>query len=562
MTKRLLTLVCAIVLSYCSFAQVLTKLEGTDAAPLSKISKNGKWASGTVQDFGAFCYDIAAGRLSIFEGLYYADDISGNGIMVGSENDMASICIDGQWIALPLPADKTVVESCARGISDDGKVIAGYISFEGEPRMPYVWTLQPDNTYNVAALPCDNKKDFTDRNPQGIDPLLCSTKGDTIGGRMVDWTGSICLPVYWAKDNAGVWQYHLLGKDVVFKAGAVIPSIPDPELPNAMAYFTPQDSLTYNAAVEAYKAGEITENPAWNKQSYITNSDSIAKYNEAAKEYNDIIDIVNEKSIELYSLLTNKYIDVFSLVMSGNGNYLASICLQVNPNAGPEPLMEGEEPSSHNFPMVFDLKTGKCLFKDFVLDGMIDGVTDNGDIFYATPNMERTRTSFVIPGGTNDNVELTEWVKRQTDGKLDMKPDFLFTYEGWDPSISAPVMVEDSLIVGDVRPSANGRILLGTFMNPVDGSPFVYIVDMDAPSDIKKMNADSGISVYPNPATNVLHINGQAENVRVLDLAGRLVYESSSASNTIPVSTFGKGTYLVKITSSGKVTTHKVLVTD
>lgn len=561
MIKRLLTFICAIVLSYCSFAQTLTKLEGADLAPLSKVSKNGKWACGTLESFGSFCYDIKAGRLSVSEGLYYADDVSGNGVMVGAENEMASICKDGEWKALPMPVDKTVFESYARGISDDGKVIAGFISLENEPRMPYVWTLQSDDTYKVEALPCD-KKDFTDRDPLGIDALLCSTKGDTIGGRLVDWTGSISLPVYWAKDNAGVWQYHLLGKDVVFKEGAVIPSIPDPVLPNAMEYFMPQDSITYNEAVAAYKAGEITENPAWNKEKYITNPDSIAEYNAAAQVYNDIMVIVGEKTNELYSLLTQKYIDVYSLTMSGNGNYIAGICLQINPNAGPEPLMEGDEPLERNFPIAFDLKAGKCLLKDFVLDGMIEGVTDNGDIFYGTPNMERTRTSFVIPGGTNENVELTEWVKRQTAGALDMRPDFLFSYEYDDWETGNHIVIEDTLIVGDVRPSANGRVLLGSFMNPVDGSPVVYFVDMDAPSDIKKMSADSDISVYPNPATNVLHINRQAENVKVLDLAGRLVYESSSASNTIPVDTFGKGTYLVKITSSGKVTTHKVLVTN
>lgn len=558
MIKRLLTLGCAIAISYCSFAQALITLEGEDAAPLGGISKNGKWAFGYIQDFGAFFYSLDAKKMTLFEGSYYVGSVSDNGVMAGNEGGAASFCKDGEWKALPLPDGAEIFESSAVGISSDDRVIVGHITFDKGPRKPYIWTLQSDNTYSVETLPYE-EKDFTNRAPQGTDALFCSANGDTIVGRLIDWTGFICLPAYWTKDKDSKWQYHLLGMDIVFKEGAVLPSIPDPDPVNAMAFFTAEDSVTYKKAIEDYQAGKTDENPEWYAYNYITNTDSITKYNAAATEFNAIMEIATEKTGELYQAMTPKSFDVYSLSMSANGRYLSTTCSQVDPNGGGEPLAEDDD---RIFPLVFDLNTGTWISKDFVVECMVDGVTDNGDIFYATPNLESTRTSFVIPAGTNNSVEFTEWVRQKTNGKLDIRPNFLFSYEYEDWGSGKIVVVTDTLIVGDVYPSANGRILLGTFMNPADGSQMTYFVDMDAQSDIKNVAGDKAeIVVYPNPAKDVLYIDGDVENVSVTDLTGRVVYQSSSVSGSIPVASFGKGTYLVKLIADGKMITHKIVVT-
>jgi hypothetical protein len=54
-------------------------------------------------------------------------------------------------------------------------------------------------------------------------------------------------------------------------------------------------------------------------------------------------------------------------------------------------------------------------------------------------------------------------------------------------------------------------------------------------------------SVYPNPATNRIYVTGEVSNVSIYSLQGQLVHTSFN-KNTVDVSTFAKGMYLVKVT--------------
>jgi hypothetical protein len=78
--------------------------------------------------------------------------------------------------------------------------------------------------------------------------------------------------------------------------------------------------------------------------------------------------------------------------------------------------------------------------------------------------------------------------------------------------------------------------------------------------DMEKEN----ITVYPNPATNVLNVKlaGDKEaNVQMFNLVGQQVY-NSTATNTasINVSNMKAGVYMLKVSQNGKVYTSKVVV--
>ena len=83
---------------------------------------------------------------------------------------------------------------------------------------------------------------------------------------------------------------------------------------------------------------------------------------------------------------------------------------------------------------------------------------------------------------------------------------------------------------------------------------------MDDPSGIENTDAAADAAVYPNPATDVLYIKGNVENVTVSDLSGRTVYETSSVSGSILVDMLNEGVYLVKIKADGKSKTCKIYV--
>ena len=71
------------------------------------------------------------------------------------------------------------------------------------------------------------------------------------------------------------------------------------------------------------------------------------------------------------------------------------------------------------------------------------------------------------------------------------------------------------------------------------------------------------ISVYPNPATNVIYVaNAEGAQVSVFDMNGRMVncVESASAYQAIDASSLAKGMYIVRIVDGQNVTTKKVNV--
>lgn len=68
------------------------------------------------------------------------------------------------------------------------------------------------------------------------------------------------------------------------------------------------------------------------------------------------------------------------------------------------------------------------------------------------------------------------------------------------------------------------------------------------------------ISVYPNPATDRINISGEVSEVSLYSLQGQLV-RSIRNQNSLDVSTFAKGLYLVKVTNKlGNISTSKLEV--
>lgn len=73
---------------------------------------------------------------------------------------------------------------------------------------------------------------------------------------------------------------------------------------------------------------------------------------------------------------------------------------------------------------------------------------------------------------------------------------------------------------------------------------------------------DEGLSVYPNPTSSILNIDGlhATDEIQVLDLQGKLMLNGSQQSKSIDISTLDKGVYLLRVTRDGKhIQTVKIL---
>ncbi len=86
----------------------------------------------------------------------------------------------------------------------------------------------------------------------------------------------------------------------------------------------------------------------------------------------------------------------------------------------------------------------------------------------------------------------------------------------------------------------------------------IYDVNLSGLSSI----TDLGLTVYPNPTTSILNVEGMhtTDIIQLFDLQGKLMLTGNLQTNTLDISTLEKGVYLLRITRDGKhVQTTKIL---
>lgn len=112
------------------------------------------------------------------------------------------------------------------------------------------------------------------------------------------------------------------------------------------------------------------------------------------------------------------------------------------------------------------------------------------------------------------------------------------------------VIVNATGVVADATPATNGAILGGALdINPLTNSVYVDSIVFDNTLGTADFgNVNNSISLYPNPAKEVLNISSSNSitNIEVYDLLGKKVASNNNASN-VNVAALGKGAYIVKV---------------
>jgi hypothetical protein len=92
-----------------------------------------------------------------------------------------------------------------------------------------------------------------------------------------------------------------------------------------------------------------------------------------------------------------------------------------------------------------------------------------------------------------------------------------------------------------------------------------YILSFNTPLGIEDThtNTTAGIALYPNPVTDLLHINYDTDKIdfiELTDVVGRIILsEQNFVGNTINMTSLSQGIYFLKATANGQTTTHKVI---
>ena len=411
MRKSLLTAALAAMAMTSANAQVYDNIQDYE---FDCISDNGQFISASNINSGVTIINRYTGQQYDFSDptmatVYSCWGISNNGIAVGSNGYCACYWKDGKEIELPQPAEGDAAHNDmgnAFSVSANGKYIIGGVStgtgYSADNLMmePVIWTLQADGTYTYEVLPYD-KTDFSGRAPQYISAQCITEDGKFVVVQVRDYSGDVVYPIFYTKQDDGTWTRKTFGAGLFWDEEkiAALPEMPvDPskEIPNPVTYFTKQDSIDYNKAVDEYSAAldqcqqgildwsELPEYPQYwmfiseKRDQWV--ADSTAYMAKANKYTNDIIDYLEKFQAALY----NKSIAMNQWSMSTNGKYVAT-------------AMEDKN-LRYTYPAYFDLTGEEPQLKliESITDGLASSVSNNGTLIANAPALEYTRNASVI----------------------------------------------------------------------------------------------------------------------------------------------------------------------
>ena len=411
MRKSLLTAALAAMAMTSANAQVYDNIQDYE---FDCISDNGQFISASNINAGVTIINRYTGQQYDFSDptmatIYSCWGISNNGIAVGNNGYCACYWKDGKEIELPQPAEGDAAHNAmgnAFSVSANGKYIIGGVStgtgFSADNLMmePVIWTLQADGTYTYEVLPYD-KTDFSGRVPQYISAQCITEDGKFVVVQVRDYSGDVVYPIFYTKQDDGTWTRKTFGAGLFWDEEkiAALPEMPvDPskEIPNPVTYFTKQDSIDYNKAVDEYSAAldqcqqgildwsELPEYPQYwmfiseKRDQWV--ADSTAYMAKANKYTNDIIDYLEKFQAALY----NKSIAMNQWSMSTNGKYVAT-------------AMEDKN-LRYTYPAYFDLTGEEPQLKliESITDGLASSVSNNGTLIANAPALEYTRNASVI----------------------------------------------------------------------------------------------------------------------------------------------------------------------
>ena len=582
MKKQLLTLACASFIACTCFGQTMKKYEGL---LFDKMSPNGQWTTQAMQG-SVVIFNRADSVFYVYgeeEGSAYSigqgNAINNDGIIVGGISDsQPAYWQDGEWNLLPLAEADTIVYNSADAITPDGRRIAGSLAcsrwgLDNNNQMlaPVVWTKGEDGKYGLYQRLPQPTKDFSGRAPQYITARSISADGKTIFGQIVDYTGMYpCLIVY-KEDAEGKWSYQTLGQELLYKEGTEFPAWPnyEPKQPKIQNYMSEEELTEYNDAmalyedsVDLYYQGLIDKYPSYPLyDDYLKNETKKEEYTQASdkykKEYKAYQDSTNVFYDVFYEACTNKAFGSNEVVTSENGRYYVSSLSCPDPNGDPLAL----EPEIITVPVCFDLQAEKPTM--IQLDGndiITCSVLNDGTVFMASPSMEYTRNAYVIPTGSKKAMSFFDWMKAKNLPAYNwMTENLSFDYTGVEYDEDGNeilVSVPDSLIAGTISVNSEGTVfssfLWDAWSLEDKGQYISYFIDLNPASGVAAPKAEATeVKVYPNPTTDILYIDGDICKINIFDLSGRVVYESSSVSSSIPMASIaGRGTYLVKLTTT------------
>lgn len=479
--------------------------------------------------------------------------VTNDGTVVGASANGAVIFKDGKITPLPMLTGQGSTMNGANSITPDGKRIVGFLAYDGADMMTYpvIWTQKEDGSYECKALPFPDK-DFVGLEPQSVLATDISADGKRIVVQVSSNDGFFVYPILLTENADGTWQQQLKGTSKLWNAEklALIGKAPvEPKEPKATDYFSEEDYVTYNKAIQEYAQAyedyqngligfeEVPPNPEYNQGDYISDPAKKAEFTAASQSY----ELASSQYWEDYYAFQDKLKGVTygasyaynNALISANGKYLGST-LQWADERGLE---------STSTPAVITLDSEKDNVKEADLKkNLTTSITNDGMLVHAAPFNELNRSSYIMPANADKSMSIDEWLKAEGRDDLNkfLDENYRFTVEKItidEENNQNTTIVEDSLVSGTC------------FLTP-DGKKMVSFIE-DRFSDLNNFRSYTlDLTSKPSGIEDALantEIEGEVIAREYFNLQGQRI--------AAPVS----GLYLEKVTTTKGVFTFKRL---
>ncbi len=481
----------------------------------SMISPSAKYIAGNIDDIAVY-YNVETTEAAVLEGEIQDD----GGCFVWDLNDKGELAVDhlkkaaiwtedGGFDYLPEPEGLKKSEqkySAARAITNDGKTVV--VSF-GDPTISvYVYTLSSDGIWDMVKLPMPKEDPIFHQPAQFAVPMGINDAATRIMGRYRIDTGLEELPFAWEKNANGEWEIRWVALDFIVEGG--------------------ETDAVYPGDFEFNGAGLDVSSGEWQEE-----------YDKAYAEYEQMW--VDYETI-IKALATGYY-------YNGAGSLSG---MRLSPNGKYANVQISHEQTNATYPAVIDLDANTVHVFTCRPGGGCLSVTNNGEVSISGALDYFSMTYVSSIADPTKDMTLAEYTLSRTENKINLAE--YMTYETPNGA---------QLAEGTATLASNGVGYVTWQYNGFEGNQRYETFIVRYPSNLGVGNEvilNNQISIYPNPTEGVLNVSDKLENVRIMDITGRIVYSASTIESTIDLSDVAVGTYILVADKDGSRITTKVIV--
>ena len=565
--KKLLLLSLAAMAGFTAGAAVPTVIEEVYA---NGISPNGLWGVSYIYGLTDIVNLTTGQVINVNEGDGTVDtgsnnNISNDGVMVGSLTDIAAWYVNGEFQFLNDNMPNYGI-SGANSITPDGKRIVGYCSNPDiDPNtddntlyLPVYWDVNADGTVSDPVKLPYPTLDIVGQIPQLIIANSVSDDGRTIAGHLVDCAGSLVYPVLFTQADDNTWSYSLPTEKYLNPSHITLPEqLPAPEFVNVYDYMTPEEIAAYEAQEQIYwttwdDADEPKFEDYMTPEEWAAYSADFAAYQEANEAYINALIAYQDA----YWQIIDESVNILrnSVYLSSDAKTLVCGC----------ELPGGSffNPAG-NYVAVVDLATSDLTKSPEEYSIVPTGIAADGTIIADTPSkfMGAPTRSYILNADASTCVPVEEYMATTNPDIAEwITENLVREFIEYDPDTWEENII-DYPYTGLYFFSSDMKTFFAGVQPTWEGydaehSEFFCYTSSGLTTALKGATiAKDNVTITGQLGGTIL-IAGNASTVEVYDLAGRKVFAADAA----PALTTGlpSGLYIVKTEGPAGTTTAKV----